>query len=121
MMVKRLRRWASFLKRDMFLLWYACRDPRTPWWQKAAAVALACYGISPIDLVPDVIPLLGLMDDAVILPTGMMLLLRLLPADVKLAGQQRLAAQRASGKKLGGGCLLLVIIWLAATVWLLQR
>lgn len=121
MIFARLRLWANVLKRDAFVLWYACRDPRTPWWQKGMALALACYGISPIDLIPDVIPVFGLMDDAVILPLGMMLLLRLLPAEVRLASQQRLAKQRASGKKIGGGCLLLVVIWLAAIIWLMQR
>ena len=62
----RLRQWASRLKRDVHAVYLAARDPRTPWYVKALALAVAAYALSPIDLIPDFIPVVGYADDAVI-------------------------------------------------------
>ncbi|MFC3106999.1 YkvA family protein [Undibacterium arcticum] len=81
-MLSRLRRILKVVGRDLLLLWYCCRDPATPWFVKFGAVLLALYAISPIDLVPDTIPLLGWIDDVVILSFGIPALLKLVPPPV---------------------------------------
>lgn len=81
-MLKQLKAWAKAIKRDVHALWLASRDPRTPWYAKALAIGIAAYALSPIDLIPDFIPVLGYLDDAILLPLGIMLAVRLIPADV---------------------------------------
>jgi uncharacterized membrane protein YkvA (DUF1232 family) len=71
--MERLRRWARSIKRDVVALYSAGRDPRVPWFAKAVAVAVAAYALSPIDLIPDFIPILGQVDDLLILPLGILL------------------------------------------------
>jgi uncharacterized membrane protein YkvA (DUF1232 family) len=70
---ERLRAWARLIKRDVHALYLAARDPRTPWYAKGAAIAVAAYALSPIDLIPDFIPVLGYLDDLVIVPAGILL------------------------------------------------
>ena len=65
--LNRLKTWARLLKRDVFALYLAGRDPRVPWYAKALALATAAYALSPIDLIPDFIPILGYLDDVIIL------------------------------------------------------
>ena len=77
-----LRVRAAEIKRDVHALYLAARDPRVPWYAKAVAVAVAGYAISPIDLIPDFIPILGHLDDAVVVPCLVVLALRLIPRDV---------------------------------------
>ena len=81
-MLKRLRRWARSLKAETMVLYFAVRDPRTPLAARLVAAAVVAYALSPIDLIPDFIPVLGLLDDALILPLGIALALRLVPAPV---------------------------------------
>nr|WP_309249243.1 YkvA family protein [Mixta mediterraneensis] len=95
MLFGRLRRWASLIKKDVLILWFACRDPRTPWWFRIVAVGLAAYAISPIDFNPDFIPIVGLLDDAIIIPLGVMILLRLLPREIHSSAAGRAEVQRA--------------------------
>jgi uncharacterized membrane protein YkvA (DUF1232 family) len=75
----RLKRWAKRLKRDVHALWLAARDPRTPWHAKALALLVAAYALSPIDLIPDFIPVVGYLDDLIIAPAGIMLVVWLIP------------------------------------------
>jgi len=123
MLFGRLRRWAALIKKDVLTLWFACRDPRTPWWFKLLAFGLVAYALSPIDLIPDFIPIVGLLDDAIIIPLGVLILLRLLPRDVRIGSAERAEVQRARGKKVvsGFGLLLMVLIWLAVLYYLVQR
>jgi uncharacterized membrane protein YkvA (DUF1232 family) len=67
-MLSRLKHWARAIKRDVFALWLAARDPRVPWYAKAMAGLVAAYALSPIDLIPDFIPVLGYLDDVVLVP-----------------------------------------------------
>ena len=67
-----LKSWARSLKRDVMALWIAARDPRTPWYAKAVAAVVAAYALSPIDLIPDFIPVLGYLDDLIIVPLGIL-------------------------------------------------
>lgn len=71
----RLRAWAEAIKRDVVALYIAGRDPRVPWYVKLAAVAVAAYALSPIDLIPDFIPVLGYLDDVIILPVALFLII----------------------------------------------
>ena len=78
--MERLKAWAQALKRDVVALWLAARDPRTPLAAKLLAGAVAAYALSPIDLIPDFIPVLGYLDDLLLVPAGIWLAVRLIPA-----------------------------------------
>ena len=111
-----LKDWARRLKRDVIALWIAARDERVPWYAKALAGAVAAYALSPIDLIPDFIPVLGYLDDLIIVPLGIALVVRLIPPD--LMAEFREAAARREGKpKSIGGLLAIAAIWLAITLW----
>ena len=71
-----MQRWARSLKRDVVAVWIAGRDPRVPWHAKALAAAVAAYALSPIDLIPDFIPVIGYLDDLIIVPLGLLLVIR---------------------------------------------
>jgi uncharacterized membrane protein YkvA (DUF1232 family) len=77
-----LRAWAKALKRDVITLWFALKHPLTPWHARALAAVLTAYALSPIDLIPDFIPILGYLDDLIIVPVGVWLLLRMVPTQV---------------------------------------
>ena len=80
--MRRLREWAHALKRQTLVVWFAARDPRTPLFARLLALTVAAYALSPIDLIPDFIPVLGVLDDVIIVPLGLWLVLRLVPAEV---------------------------------------
>lgn len=77
--MERLKRWAKGLRREVVVLWLVARDPRTPLLAKAAASLTVAYALSPIDLIPDFVPVLGLLDDLLLVPAGIWIVLRLLP------------------------------------------
>src|SRR3546814_16019789 len=77
-----LKSWAKRIKRDGLTLWFAGKNPRTPWYAKALAVFVVAYALSPIDLIPDFIPVLGYVDDVLLLPALIWLAIRLLPSEV---------------------------------------
>ena len=95
--IEQLRTWARGITRDVHALYLAARDPRVPWYAKAAAIAVAAYALSPIDLIPDFIPVLGHLDDIVIVPLGILLAVRLVPED--LMEEFRASAGKASERK----------------------
>jgi len=79
-MFETIKLWAKSLKRDVVALWIAARDPRTPWLAKGIAAFVAAYALSsPIDLIPDFIPVLGYLDDLLVVPLGIAVALRLIP------------------------------------------
>ena len=79
---RRLATWACVLKRDVVALWLAARDPRTPLAAKLVAGAVAAYALSPIDLIPDFVPVLGYLDDLLLVPAGIWLAVRLVPPEL---------------------------------------
>ena len=87
-----LRNWAKALKRQTFVVYFAARDPRTTWPVRLLALFVAAYALSPIDLIPDFIPVLGYLDDLIIVPLGVMLVLRLVPPEVVRAAQEQALA-----------------------------
>lgn len=93
-MPSRLRAWADAITRDVHALYLARRDPRVPWYAKALAIVVAGYALSPIDLIPDFIPVIGYLDDLVLVPLGISLVVRLIPPDVMAEYRQMAAAAR---------------------------
>jgi len=75
----RLRQWARTIKRDVIALYLAARDPRVPWYAKLLAAAIAAYALSPIDLIPDFVPVLGYLDEVILLPIAIVLVIKLIP------------------------------------------
>ena len=116
-MPARLRDWAAALKRDVLALWLAARDPRTPLVAKLLAAAVAAYALSPIDLIPDFIPVLGLLDDLLIVPAGIWLVLRLVPAEL-MAELRDEAAALARRPGSAAGAVFVLAIWLFAVAML---
>ena len=110
--MQQLRERARALKRQTYILYYASRDPRTPWYAKALAAGVVAYALSPIDLIPDFIPVVGYLDDLIIVPAGLALALRLVPPDVIADCRLQAAAamDRSSGRF---GLILIIAIWLA--------
>ena len=100
----------------------AARDPRTPWYAKAFGLLVAAYALSPIDLIPDFIPVLGLLDDAVVIPAGLWLFVKMLPAGVY--EEHRQAAEQAAERPAPlAGVLLVLLLWISAAigVWAVLR
>ena len=118
-MLARLRDRAHRATRDVVALYLATRDPRTPWHAKAVAACVAAYTLSPIDLIPDFVPVLGYLDDLVIVPLDIMLAVRLVPAE--LMAEFRREADRASARPASrAGAVMVVALWLscaAALLW----
>jgi uncharacterized membrane protein YkvA (DUF1232 family) len=109
----RVRRWARAIKRDVLALYLAARDPATPWYVRILALAIAAYALSPIDLIPDVIPILGLVDEALLLPLAIMAVVRLIPPD-DLA-RHRAAAETMADRPVSRiAAAVVVAIWLIA-------
>jgi uncharacterized membrane protein YkvA (DUF1232 family) len=107
---------ARNLKRDAFALYFAMRHPRTPWYASALAAAVVAYAFSPIDLIPDFIPVLGYLDDLIIVPLGIALVVRLIPESVM--AECRLQAQAAVERPISrAGAALVIAIWLGCAVW----
>jgi uncharacterized membrane protein YkvA (DUF1232 family) len=104
---------ARALKREIYALYFAAKDPRVPWYAKAVAVCVVAYAFSPIDLIPDPIPVLGYLDDLVLLPLGIALVLRLIPAEV-LDDCRRRADTRQTRPVSWTAAVVIVAIWIAA-------
>ena len=81
-MFNQWKQWVRTIKRDAHALYLAARDPRVPWYAKALALAVAAYALSPIDLIPNFVPVLGYLDDLIIIPAGIVLALWLIPAPI---------------------------------------
>ena len=117
----RLKQAVRALERDVHALYLAARDPRVPWYAKAVALAVAAYALSPIDLIPDFVPVLGFLDDLVIVPLGIMLALRLIPPAI-MAEHRATAAAAGALPRSRLAAVAIVILWLlgaALLTWLL--
>lgn len=117
-MLKKAKAWAKALKRDIIALWLAARDPRVPLRAKLIAGAVAAYALSPVDLIPDFIPVLGYLDDLILVPLGILIAIRLVPQD--LMGEFRLAAEQRSKRPASrSGLAFILAIWLACIIFLI--
>ena len=111
--MSRLRDWARTLKRQTLIVYFAARDPRTPWFPRVLALAIAAYALSPIDLIPDFVPVLGYLDDVIIVPLGLWLVLRLIPAEV--IADSHAKAEAASERPVSRAmAVAIVAIWAIA-------
>ena len=118
-----LREWARSLKRDVMALWIAARDPRVPWYAKGLAGIVAAYALSPIDLIPDFIPVLGYLDDVLIVPGGIWLVVRMIPPEL-MAEFREEASRRLERPTSRTAIIVIGLIWLfaaAALTWLAWR
>jgi uncharacterized membrane protein YkvA (DUF1232 family) len=114
--LQRVRDWAKALKRQVMMLWFACRHPATPWLSKLMAITVAAYALSPIDLIPDFIPILGYLDDVILLPLGIWLVIRLLPTPVlEQCRQQAEEWESAQSPRpvSWGAAIVVILIWLS--------
>ena len=122
MLLQRLKNWARAIKRDVHALYLAARDPRTPWLAKAFALAIAAYALSPIDLIPDFIPVLGYLDEVLLLPLAIALAIRLIPEEV-MADHRVGAAKAEGGPATRASAAFVVTLWLlgiGALLWWLS-
>ena len=112
-MLDRLKSSARSIRRDAHALYLAARDPRVPWYAKALALAVAAYAASPIDLIPDFIPVIGYLDDLIIVSLGIGLAIRLIPPDIM--AQHRAFAAAAQDRPVSKAAAAVIIaIWVLA-------
>jgi uncharacterized membrane protein YkvA (DUF1232 family) len=122
-MLSKLKAWARRLKRDVHAVYLAARDSRTPWYARAAAILVAAYALSPIDLIPDFIPILGYLDDLLIVPLGILLVVRLIPADVLKEHRMSAEKRQATRPVSYAAAVFMVGMWIvaaAALYWWLE-
>lgn len=119
-----VKNWARRIKRDVLVVYFAARNPETPLIVRALAFFIAAYALSPIDLIPDFIPVFGYLDDLVIVPLGILIIVRMLPVQVLIASREKadVVLERPSSKL---AAFFIVCIWsvCAATFayWLLRK
>jgi uncharacterized membrane protein YkvA (DUF1232 family) len=111
----RLRDWARATGRDVHAVYLAAHDPRVPWYAKLTAGCVAAYALSPIDLIPDFVPVLGLLDDAVIVPLGILLVVKMIPDEI-LAEHRAAAALAETRPRRTAGAIASVSIWITLAV-----
>ena len=115
-MIQRLKIWAAALKREVMTLWFACRDPRTPWYARVLTMLIVTYALSPIDLIPDFIPVLGYLDELILLPAGIYLVLKLVPAEALADARARAQAWVDSRKPKPRNWIaaaVIMLVWVA--------
>ena len=115
--VAKWKKWAEKLTRETFTLYFACRDPRTPWYAKALALCVVGYAFSPIDLIPDPIPIIGYLDDLVLVPLGVALVCQLVPREVMADCRERARTfMDCKRPKYRVAAVVVVLIWLVLAV-----
>lgn len=114
-----LKERARGLKREAYTLYLVVRHPRTPWYAKALAALVVAYAFSPVDLIPDFVPVLGYLDDLILVPAGVALTLRLVPPDVLEACRAEATELIARGKPVSRvGAAIVVGLWILALAWM---
>lgn len=108
---REIKHWARTLKREVHAIYLAAQSPRVPWYTKWLAMAVVGYALSPIDLIPDFIPILGYVDDLIIVPLGIWLVLSLIPEDVMIACRAR-ANEAVTGPLGKIAAIAIVAIWI---------
>lgn len=115
-MLSKAKTWARGIKRDVLAIYLAARDPRTPWYARVAAAAVAAYALSPIDLIPDFVPVVGYLDDLLIVPLGILLVIRLIPAEV-LAEHRATATARLAARPVSyTAAAFMVSLWVVTAI-----
>lgn len=113
---------ARALKHELMALYLAYRDRRTPWYARLFAGLVVAYAFSPIDLIPDMIPVLGYLDDLILVPLGITLALKMIPSEVMKEARQQAQAQAAAGKPVNyRAAVVIICIWLAVALWIVWK
>ena len=119
----RLAQWARALKRESLALYYATRDPRTPWYAKLIIAGCVAYALSPVDVIPDFIPVLGLVDELIFIPLALALAIRFIPEEV-LVDCRRRAGEIAERRTSRAAAIVIIALWVALAalgIWLLLK
>jgi uncharacterized membrane protein YkvA (DUF1232 family) len=119
-MKQSFQRWskrAGELKTEIYAIHLAYKHPRVPWYGKILAASIVAYALSPIDLIPDFIPILGYLDDLIVIPTGISIVIKMIPADVLVECREKATLEMSSGKTINwAAAIVIVIIWLLVAV-----
>ena len=116
-MLRRIKNWARALRRDVHAIYLASRDPRVPWYAKVLAIAVAGYALSPIDLIPDFIPVFGYLDDLIIVPLGIWLVVSLIPEEIM--AEYRAIAEKAGRRPVSrAGMFAIIVLWIIGALTL---
>ncbi len=122
-LLERVKHWAKSLKRDVIALWIAARDKRTPLAAKLVAAMVATYALSPIDLIPDFVPVLGYLDDLLIVPLGILMAVKLIPPALMAEFRREAAGREKPVSR--AGLVFMILVWLAGLGllgwWIYQR
>lgn len=122
-MLAQMKQWARLIKRDVHAIYLASRDQRVPWHAKMLGIAIAAYALSPIDLIPDFIPVLGYLDDLIIVPLGIALVVKLIPSDVMAEHRELADAAQDRPVSMVGGAMI-IAVWILAAIligWLIYK
>ncbi|MDW0117726.1 YkvA family protein [Sporosarcina thermotolerans] len=117
-MFEKMKDWAKSLKRQIFILYYAYKDARTPWYAKFYTACVVAYAFSPIDLIPDFIPILGYLDDVILLPIGIWFALKMIPRNVLTDCEVKAEEKMKNGKPknwIVGS--IIVSVWSLIIIW----
>ena len=117
-MLKKIKAWTSNLKKQVFTLYFAYKDNRVPWYAKLFAACVVAYAFSPIDLIPDFIPILGYIDDVIIVPLGIMLALKMIPESVITDCEEKAEELMKKGKPknwIVGS--IIILVWGLILIW----
>jgi len=121
-LLEKLKARARALQMEAHVLYIASRDPHTPWYAKALIVFVLAYALSPIDLIPDFIPVVGYLDDLIIVPTGIALALKMIPPNVINNARQTAAQNQIPIPTLGKiGMIAIILIWILVAAWIIWR
>lgn len=117
-MLKKIKLWARNLKKQVYILYYSYKDDRVPWYAKLFAAFIVAYAFSPIDLVPDFIPILGYLDDVIIIPLGIMIALKMIPVsvikDCEVKAEELMKKGKPKNWIVGS---LILFIWAFIFIW----
>ncbi|NLE99336.1 MAG: DUF1232 domain-containing protein [Anaerolineales bacterium] len=113
-LTERVKQRAKQLRAETYALYLAYRDPRVPWYARVVAACVVAYAFSPIDLVPDFVPVLGYLDDLLLVPAGIALAIKLIPPDVLAESRERAAEALNEGRPTNwAAAVAIVVVWLA--------
>uniref|UniRef100_B8HN55 DUF1232 domain-containing protein n=1 Tax=Cyanothece sp. (strain PCC 7425 / ATCC 29141) TaxID=395961 RepID=B8HN55_CYAP4 len=118
--LQKLKRQAKRLKTELYALYLAYRDPRVPWYARLFAAFVVGYAFSPIDLIPDPIPILGYLDDLILVPLGIMLALKMIPAEVMAECRAQAQSTQHHKPKNWIAVAIILLIWILLAVFAIR-
>jgi uncharacterized membrane protein YkvA (DUF1232 family) len=118
-MFNRIKAWAKQLKMKVFILYFAYKDTRTPWYAKVFSICVVAYAFSPIDLIPDFIPILGYLDDVILIPLGVAFALKMMPKsviqDCAVKAEEQMKNEKPKNWLIGS---LIILLWIMTFLWI---